>query len=502
MTRTSNYIAIDLGASTGRVLLGRWDGARFDLQELHRFENEPVTVTGHLHWDVLRLWAEIKQGLARYAGQSHGQLDGVGLATWGVDYGLLDHAGRLLGNPYHYRDPRTNGMMEQAFEVVPREDIFAHTGIQFMQINTLYQLYSMVRDADPQLDAAGTLLVMPNLFNYWMSGQKVAEYTHATTTQCYDARERGWATGLLERLSIPTDLLPPVVQPGTVLGNLLPEVVGEVGLPGTAPVIATASHDTASAVAAIPGLDARSAYISSGTWSLMGVETPEPVLTPEALALNFTNEGGVGGTIRLLKNIAGLWLLQESRHQWQREGQTYEWDDLLAMAGQARPFSSLVDPDATTFLSPGNMPATLREYCARSGQEQPESVGAVVRCCLESLALKYRQVLGDLERLAGHRLDTIRIVGGGSLNRMLCQFTADACDRPVAAGPVEATALGNILVQAMARGELADVAAGRQAIAASVPLETYEPRDRAGWDDAYARFRSLAGRDAGDQGEA
>jgi rhamnulokinase len=496
MGQTSNYIAIDLGASTGRVLLGQWDGARFDLQELHRFDNEPVAVMGHLHWDVLRLWAEIKQGIARYAGQGHEQLSGIGLATWGVDYGLLDRAGRLLGNPYHYRDSRTNGMMEQVFEVVPREEVFERTGIQFMQINTLYQLYSMVRGADPQLDAAGTLLVMPNLFAYWMSGQKVAEYTHATTTQCFDARERRWATGMLERLSIPTDVLPPVVPPGTVLGNLLSEVTEEVGLPGTAPVIASASHDTASAVAAIPGLDERSAYISSGTWSLMGVETPEPVINPEALALNFTNEGGVGGTIRLLKNIAGLWLLQECRRQWQREGHAYEWDDLLGMAAQAEPFRSLVDPDATTFLSPGNMPATLREYCKRTGQEQPESVGAVVRCCLESLALKYREVLHDLEGLVGHRLDTIRIVGGGSRNRILSQFTADACARPVVAGPVEATALGNILVQAMARGELADVAAGRQAIAASVPLETYEPRDRAGWDDAYGRFRRLAGREA------
>ncbi|HET9494629.1 MAG TPA: FGGY family carbohydrate kinase, partial [Chloroflexia bacterium] len=309
MAHTGNYIAIDLGASTGRVLLGRWDGARFDLQELHRFPNDPVTVMGSLHWDVLRLWAEIKQGLARYTARSDEQLDGIGLATWGVDFALLDRAGRLLGNPYHYRDSRTNGMMEQAFEVVPREEIFAHTGIQFMQINTLYQLYSMVRDSDPQLDAAETLLLVPNLFTYWMSGRKVAEYTHATTTQFYDARARRWSTELLDRLSIPTTILPTVVEPGTVLGDLLPDVAEETGLRHPAPVIATATHDTASAVAAIPGLDEKSAYISSGTWSLMGIETPEPVLTSDALALNFTNEGGMGGTIRLLKNIAGLWLL-------------------------------------------------------------------------------------------------------------------------------------------------------------------------------------------------
>ena len=491
MNRKSHYIAVDLGASTGRVLLGRWDGARFDLQELHRFANDPVTVMGHIHWDVLQLWAEIKAGLTRYASQYEEGLDGIALDTWGVDFGLFDRAGGLLGNPYHYRDARTDGMVEKVFEVVPREEVFGQTGIQFMQINTLYQLFSMAQNEDPQLEAASTLLTMPNLFYYWLSGQKVAEYTHATTTQCFDARERRWAVGLLERLSIPTHLLPSVVPPGTILGDLLPDIAGEAGLRHSVPVIATASHDTASAVAAIPGLDARSAYISSGTWSLMGVVTPEPVLTPAALARNFTNEGGVGGTIRLLKNIAGLWLLQECRRQWQREGQNFTWDQLLALSDEAPAFVSLVDPDATTFLTPGNMPATLRAYCRRTGQPEPESVGAVVRCCLESLALKYRQVLDDLQDLVGHRLDTVRIVGGGSQNHRLCQFAADACDRPVVAGPVEATALGNILVQAMARGELQGVEEGRRAVAASVQLQTYEPQDRAAWEDAYARFCNL-----------
>src|SRR3954453_9210112 len=297
MTETNNYIAVDLGASSGRVLMGRWDGARFELEELHRFDNEPVTLLGHLHWDVLRLWADIKTGLSRYAARYKEPLEGVGVDTWGVDFGLLDRAGRLLGNPYHYRDSRNDGMDERVFEVVPREEIFAQTGIQFMQINTLYQLYGMVQSKDPQLDAAETLLVMPNLFYYFMSGQKVAEYTHATTTQCFDTRERRWATALLEQLSIPTRLLPPVVAPGTLLGEMLPGLADEVGLHKGVPVIAIASHDTASAVAAIPGLDAGSAYISSGTWSLMGVETAEPILSPLALERNFTNEGGIGGTI-------------------------------------------------------------------------------------------------------------------------------------------------------------------------------------------------------------
>lgn len=495
MSSTSNFLAVDLGASSGRVLLGKWDGARFDLEELHRFDNEPVAAMGHLHWDVLRLWAEIKAGLSAYAARSQEPLSGIGLDTWGVDFALLDRAGRLLGNPYHYRDVRTEGMVERVFEMVPREEVYAQTGIQFMQINTLYQLFSMVQDRDPQLEAADALLTIPSLFYYWLSGSKTSEYTHVTTTQCFDARERRWATGLLERLGIPSQLLTPVVAPGTILGDLLPDVAAEVGLRHSTPVIATASHDTASAVAAIPGLDERSAYISSGTWSLMGVETPEPVLTSQALARNFTNEGGIAGTIRLLKNIAGLWLLQECRRQWQREGHNYSWEELLAMVEQASPFRSLVDPDATTFLSPGDMPAALRAYCARTGQKQPESVGAVVRCCLESLALKYRQVLDYLEELVGQRLDTVRVVGGGSRNRLLCQFTADACDRPVVAGPVEATALGNIVVQAIARGDLNDVAAGRLAVAASVTLDEYMPRDRAAWEEAYARFGRL-GREA------
>jgi rhamnulokinase len=489
--RTTNYIAVDLGASGGRVLLGCWDGSRFDLKELHRFGNEPVTVMGHLHWDVPGLWADIKAGLSAYTAQYSDPPGGIGLDTWGVDFGLLDRAGTLLGNPYHYRDSRTDGVPERVFDIVPREEVFERTGIQFMQINTLYQLFSMAKGTDPQLEAADTLLLMPNLFYYWLSGRKVAEYTDATTTQCFEAREQRWATGMLERLGIPTGLLPEVVAPGTILGDLLPGVASETGLLGAVPVIAIGSHDTASAVAAVPYLDAQSAYISSGTWSLMGVEVPRPVITPDALARNFTNEGGIAGTIRLLKNISGLWLLQECRRQWQREGKDYTWDDLLAAAERSTPFRSLVDPDDSAFLSPGNMPEALRAYCQRTSQASPQTEGEVVRCCLESLALRYRHVLVDLERLTGHRLDTIRVVGGGSRNRLLCQLTADACDRVVVSGPVEATALGNVLVQAIARGEIAGIAAGREAIAASVPQETFEPQPQTGLDEAIARFSSL-----------
>jgi rhamnulokinase len=489
MTSTKSFLAIDLGAASGRVMLGRWDSERFALQELRRFANQPVHVLSQMHWDVLRLWNEIKAGLASYAALFDAPLAGIGVDTWGVDFALLDRAGRLIGNPVTYRDPRTDGMIERVFERVPRRQIFGQTGIQVMPINTLYQLMSMV--GDPQLDSAETLLLMPDLFHYWLAGARAAEYTNATTTQMLDCRERRWAIELLARLGIPTHFLPPTVAPGAILGSVLPSVLSETGLRGTVPVIAPGSHDTASAVAAIPGLDASSAYISSGTWSLVGLEVGQPMLSDAALELNITNEGGVANTIRLLKNVAGLWLVQESQRQWQREGTAYGWDELLTLAGQAEPFRSLIDPDAVEFLHAGDMPARIRAFCQRTGQPAPESVGALVRCCLESLALKYRWTIDALERVAGLRIETIRVVGGGSQNRLLCQFTADACRRAVVAGPVEATALGNIMVQAIAAGDLPDIAAGRRAIAASIGQQTCEPGAPEEWEAAFARFARL-----------
>ncbi len=490
---TVNFIAVDLGASNGRVLLARWDGARFELHELHRFTNGPVAVLDRLYWNALGLWSEIKTGLARYAASERTVPAAIGLDTWGVDFALLDRAGRLLGNPVHYRDPRNNGMEARLFGSVPSDDIFAITGIQFMQINTLVQLFAMRHTADPQLDAAATLLMIPDLFHYWLTGRIAAEYTIASTSQMLHAAERRWATGLLARAQLPTHILPPIVPPGTVLGPLLPTVVAETGLGGPAPVIATGAHDTASAVAAIPGLDTTGAYISSGTWSLMGVETAQPVINATARAYNFTNEGGIAGTIRLLKNIAGLWLLQESRRQWARGGQEYSWADLMALAEQAPAFGPLINPDAPDFLQPGNMVDAIVAYCRRTGQAAPQSVGAVVRCCLESLALRYRWCLAALEELVGHRLETIRIVGGGSQNRLLCQLAADATGRPVITGPVEATALGNVMVQAIATGHLGSLAEGRAAVAASITQEEFTPRPHPAWDDAYARFRRLIG---------
>lgn len=492
MTAHATFLAIDLGASSGRVIACRWDGERFDLQEMHRFPNGPITQNGHLHWDIQALWREIKVGIAKYAAQYNEPLAGIGIDTWGVDFGLLNSEGRLLGYPYQYRDHRTDGMPELVDRIVLPEQLYAQTGIQRMSINTIYQLFSMSHVQEPQLAQARTLLMIPDLFHYWLAGRAVAEYTNATTTGFYDANKGDWATDLLGELDIPSHILPSIIPPGTILGNLLPEVRDEVGLSGDVPVIAVATHDTASAVAAIPGLDQQSAYISSGTWSLVGIETAQPILNECAYALNFTNEGGVNNTIRFLKNVGGLWLLQECQRNWRAEGRTYTYPQLVKLAEQSTPLHSIVDPDAPDFLNPPNMLLALRDYCCRTSQPEPTTVGEIVRTCLESLALKYRYVLTALEEFVGHPLTTIRVVGGGSRNALLCQFTADACNRTVVAGPVEATALGNVLVQAVATGHLSSIAEGRAAVAASFEQTTYEPNhNNAGWDAAYGRFLDI-----------
>jgi len=443
MSATAKYLAVDLGASNGRVLLGRWDGETISLEEIHRFKNRPVRVNGHQHWDVLRLWSEIKAGISVYARQSSRSLDGIGVDTWRVDFALLDSQGNLLGNPHHYRDSRTDGMIAFACQKMPREQIFRQTGNQFIQFNTLFQLLSMVRKGAGQLEIADTLLMMPDLFHYWLTGRKATEFTIATTSQMYDIRHKAWAREVISALDIPIDLLPPVVPPGTILDRLHSGLTAETGLQSAPMVVTPASHDTSSAVAAIPGMDNRSVYISCGTWSLMGIEMAEPVINDQVMALNFTNEGGVDNKVNLLRILTGLWLLQESRRQWQRKGIDHGWTELLSMAEQAQPLRSLVDPDAGEFLNPANMLEAINCFCDRTDQPPPDSVGAVVRCCLESLALNYRKMIDDLEVLTTRHLETIRIVGGGSRNRLLSKFTADACQRPVVCGPVEGFILCN-----------------------------------------------------------
>ncbi|HNT78843.1 MAG TPA: rhamnulokinase [Anaerolineae bacterium] len=489
-TKTLVFLAVDLGAESGRVVAGQFDGQRIGLEEVHRFPNGPVAVQGHLHWDVLRLWADIKAGLAK-AAQTYGdRVAGIGLDTWGVDFGLLDAHDELLGNPYHYRDRRTDGIMERAFQIVPRAEIFERTGIQFIQLNSLYQLLAMAEAQSPQLAAAQTFLMMPDLFNFWLTGRKVNEFSEATTSQCYDPRAGTWAYGLLEKLGIPTRLFGEIVPPGTVLGTLLPALAAETGLPEV-PVIAPATHDTGSAVAAVPMDPANALYLSSGTWSLMGVESQVPIINAAMLAYNLTNEGGVDGTFRLLKNIMGLWLVQECRREWQRAGATYDYAALTQMAADAPAFGPLVYPGNDRFLAPGDMTPRIQAFCRETGQAAPETKGAILRCALESLALEYRWVAEKLDELTGKRLATIHIIGGGSQNELLNQFAADATGRAVVAGPVEATALGNILVQAIALGHIGSIAEGRQVIPRSFALKTFEPRDMAAWDAAYQRYLGM-----------
>ncbi len=490
MTETPlRLVAVDLGAESGRAVVGTFDGGRLALDDVHRFANVPVTLAGTLHWDFLRLFGDVVAGLRKAA--AGGAVASVGVDTWGVDFGLLDERGRLLGNPVHYRDARTIGMVEAACEVVPRSEIYRATGIQFMPINTLYQLLSMARSDDPMLGRAHRLLMTGDLFAHFLCGSSVAEYTNASTSQCVDPFARDWARPLLERLGIPTGLLPEIVQPGTVLGPLLPELAGATGLAGTR-VIAPGSHDTASAVVGAPLAGPTTAFLSSGTWSLIGLEVASPVVSDVSLAANLTNEGGVAGTIRLLRNVMGLWLVQESRRALWPAGDAPSYDALAALAEASPPFTAFIDPDDERFLRPGDMPARVRAYCRDTGQPAPEDTGTLVRVLLESLALRYGRAVDELAAASGHRVDAIHVVGGGANNRLLCRLTAGATGLPVRAGPVEATAIGNVAVQAIAAGELASVAEARELIARSFPVATYEPAGE--WAEARARFASIVGR--------
>ncbi len=489
MNQTAKFIAFDLGAESGRAVVAGFDGERMVLSEAHRFPNVPVRIGPRLHWNVLQLFAEIKRGLAQIARDHSSNVASIGLDTWGVDFALLGRDDELCGNPYHYRDRQADGMMEEAFRRVPREQIFERTGIQFMQINSLYQLLAMSLRKAPALENARTFLMIPDLFNFWLTGRKVCEFTDATTTQLYDPRAHNWSRSLIDDLGLRLDIMPEIVPPGTLLGPLQAFVADEVGL--NVPVVAPACHDTGSAVAAVPSTEPDYCWISSGTWSVMGAEVAEPVINSKSLAHNFTNEGGVAQTFRLCKNVVGLWIVQECRRTWARGGEELTYDSMVELARRAPPFRSLIDPDYADFLPPGDMPARIAEFCRRTSQPIPEEKGAIIRCILESLALKYRFQLEALEDLVGKSLPTIHIIGGGTQNRLLCQFTADATGCRVIAGPVEATALGNAVMQAMALGHLGSLSEGRQVIARSFELADYEPHARAAWDQAYQRFCSL-----------
>jgi rhamnulokinase len=485
-----NVVAVDLGAESGRVVLGRFDGGRVTLQELHRFPTPPRPHDGHLRWDLRGIWSQITTGLAA-AGAAAGDVDAVGVDAWGVDYGLLGQDGEPLGDPVSYRDPRTAGMVEEAIGRVGRERLYLATGIQIIEINTVFQLMAEARAGS--LAQADRLLMIPDLFHHLLSGAAVAEYTVASTTGAYDMAGGRWAADLLEELGVPSHMLPEVVEAGTDLGPVRPDLPGYV----SARVVAPPSHDTASAVVGVPLSDPDAAYISSGTWSLVGVETTEPVINEAAMAANLTNEGGAFGTIRLLRNSTGMWLLQESRRQWAREGREYSYDELVRLAAPVPSGASLVNTDHPSFVAPGDLPARVRAYCARTGQPAPEDEAAVVRCVLDSLALGYRRSVEDLATVTGRPVTAVHIVGGGSRNQLLNQAVADVTGLPVIAGPVEATALGNILVQLIALGDIKDLSQAREVVRAGAGPEILrvEPSTADQLAERYGRYRELVAAD-------
>jgi rhamnulokinase len=481
------FISADLGAESGRVMLGGFDGERLTVREAHRFDSRPVRLPDGLHTDVLRIQEEIETGLAAAAAQAPGEIAGVAVDTWGVDFALVDARGVLLGDPYHYRDTFSEPVSDAAFRGVTRAQIYGSTGIGFSPLNSLYQLLRLRLRGSAALDAADRLLMMPDLFTYWLSGRRTNEFTIATTTQCCDPARRGWALELIEALGLPRKIFGDIVMPGTIVGELLPWVADEAGV-ARLPVIAAGGHDTALAVAAVPARNPRFAYISSGTWSLQGTEIEAPCIDERSRAGNFNNEGGVDGTIRFLKNVCGLWIVQECRRHW---GEADSYDDLTRAASAAPAWRTLIDVDAADFGAPGDMPARVRSYCRRTGQPVPETKGEIVRCALDSLALKYRAVLEAMHDVLGWRADPLHIVGGGSRNALLCQLAADATGREVHAGPVEATAAGSVVMQAIATGHLASIAEGRAIVRRSFDVAVYQPRADAALEDAYARVRRL-----------
>ena len=477
------YLAADLGAGSGRVMAARYDGNVLRLEAAHRFDNTPVTVGGHLHWNILSLYSGVVEGI-RKATSQFGTAASVGIDTWGVDYGLLDGSGRLLGLPYAYRDVRNDGMADAVCAQLGRRRLYDRTGTQFMDFNTLFQLAAEAKESDPLPPKASRLLFLPDLLNYWLSGEMANEATIASTGQCIDLATRDWAYDLLEAVGAPRRLFGPIVRPGTRLGAVR-------DLPGLS-VVAVGSHDTASAVAAVPvPSEGKWAYLATGTWALMGVESPDPILTDDSYELCYTHEGGVLGDFRFLKNITGMWIYQELHREWKEQGEDVPYDEMTALAGKAKPFVSLIDPDDAPFARPGQMAEKIAAYCRRTGQPVPESKGAFARCALESMVLRYREVWGQLERLTGVRRDGLNMIGGATRNALHCQMTADALGVPVLCGPAEGAAAGNVLMQLLAAGEISSLAEGRELVRRSDPPVAYAPASpaaTAAWDEAFARW--------------
>ena len=484
-------LAIDLGASSGRGIIGSFDGEKLGLREIHRFSNDPVNLAGTLHWDTLRIFHEIKNAIRKCAVGDDKDIKSIGIDTWGVDYGLLDKNGKLISVPVHYRDSRTDGVIDYAHSIVSKEDAYAVTGIQSIYFNTLYQLIAAKRDNEAVLDIAEDLLFTPDLLNYFLTGVKQSEYTISSTGMILDAAKRDYAFDLIKKFGIPEKLFGKLVHPGTVVGGLSDAVLEEVGNID-AKVINIASHDTASAVIAVPAKSENFVYLSSGTWSLMGCELKDPCLTEKARLNDFTNEGGAEKTIRFMQNIMGLWLEQESKRQWEREGKTVSFNELSSMAMSSEPFKCFIDPDYMDFATPGNMPKKIRDFCERTGQYVPQTEGEIIRCAAQSLALKFRMVTEAMEDVIGEPLQAVHMVGGGIKDTMVCRFTASATGKKVLAGPVEATSTGNAAVQLMALGKVKGLTEARQIVKNSFPIKTYEPEDADKWNAAYEEFKKYA----------
>lgn len=483
-------LAFDYGASSGRAILGEFDGKKLSLKETHRFGSDPVMLGSTFTWDFLRLYHELKKGILNTAAGGDRDIVSIGIDTWGVDFGLLSKNGQLLGNPVHYRDTRTDGMIEKASRIVSQKEIYETTGIAFQKFNSLYQLLAMKESGDPLLDAADTFLFVPDLFNYFLTGEKFCEYTITSTSQLYDPRKGQWAYGMLEKFGLRTDIFPQVIPAGTRVGNLTKDVCDEVGIDAV-PVIAVAEHDTGSAVVSVPFSEKGAAYLSSGTWSLLGVELDTPIINDTVRELNYTNEGGINNNVRLLKNIMGLWINQECKRYWEKIGEKLSFDEIDAGAMAAKHFVSVIDVDDPSFFEPHNMPIKIQEYCKKTGQHVPETKGEITRVVMESLALKYRQAIEGLEEIVGHRIPALHIVGGGCKNKILSQFTANAINCPVIAGPIEATAIGNLSCQLISLGEVANLGQAREVVRNSFPLEEYVPQDVAEWDAAYEKLLKL-----------
>lgn len=482
-------LAFDFGASSGRAIIGSFDGEKITLKEVHRFTNDPVDLGGTLYWDVLRLFYEIKQGIVK--AKIAGGFDSIGIDTWGVDFGLIDKNGRLLENPVHYRDKRTSGLVEESFKSVPRQKMYDITGIQFMELNTLFQLISLKKQRPEMLERADKMLFMPDLFAYFLTGKMCSEYSIASTSQLIDINTRSWSKELLDTFGIKESLFAPLTEPGTQLGNLSKEICEECGVESV-PVISVCGHDTQSAITAVPCESGDFAFLSSGTWSLFGTELQKPIVNETSLKINITNEGGFGGTTGFLKNIIGLWLIQESRRQWQREGKDYSYADLEKLALSEEPFKCFIDPDAPEFVPQGNIPERVREFCRKTGQYVPESVGEIMRCIYESLAMKYRMTFEKLCECTGKDYPVIHVIGGGTKDGLLCRMTASSCGKTVKAGPIEATVMGNVAVQLMSDGAIGSISEARKAVAASESLKTYEPENTDEWIKAYESFVKIA----------